>query len=113
MKSERPLDHHEAVRKLMQAWTVTAALPPRFKEGVWRRIEAAEFRPSVSLRSMLMDRLTELLPRPAFAVAYVTVLLTLGIVAGHWQARHLTVRVDTELGARYLQSVDPYQKPRL
>jgi len=113
MKQERPTDDHEPVRKLMQAWTVTASLPPHFNEGVWRRIEQAESNGKRSLWSSVTERLTALLPRPAVALSYVTVLLALGVAAGHWQARHQTARVDDELGARYVQSVDPYQKPRL
>ena len=113
MKPERPTDDHEPVRKLMREWQITASLPPRFNEGVWRRIEQVESSAPRSLWSMVMERLSALLPRPAFAVSYVTVLLALGIAAGYRQARHQTARVDNELGARYVQSVDPYQKPRI
>jgi hypothetical protein len=50
---------------------------------------------------------------PAFAVAYVAALLLAGIGTGYWQTRSLTSRVEGDLGTRYVQSVDPYQKPRL
>ena len=97
----------------MWEWQITASLPPRFNEGVWRRIEEAEPSAQRSLWPMVMERLSALLPRPAFAVSYVTVLLALGIATGYRQARQQTARVDNELGARYVQSVDPYQKPRI
>ena len=51
------------------------------------------------------------MPRPAVAVAYATVLLIAGVAAGYWQARNQTAHLDDELGTRYVQSVDPYQKP--
>ena len=97
----------------MQEWKVTALLPPRFNEAVWRRIEQAEVNKKLSLWSLMTDWLAALLPRPAVAVSYVTVLLALGIAAGYWQARTHTARLDHELGSRYVQSVDPYQKPHI
>jgi hypothetical protein len=113
MKSKRPTDDSEPVRKLMQEWKVTALLPPRFNEGVWRRIEQAEVKTKSSIGSVITGWLAALLPRPAVAVSYVTVLLALGIGAGYWQARTHAARLDHELGSRYVQSVDPYQKPHL
>jgi hypothetical protein len=111
MKTKRPIDGLDPVRKLMQEWKVTASLPPRFNEGVWRRIQRADSGAEVSLWSRVTDWLAEVLPRPAVAVSYVTVLLALGIASGYWQARKHAAQLDHELGARYVQSVDPYQKP--
>jgi len=53
------------------------------------------------------------LPQPKFAYSYVAALLLLGIVAGSWAAQRETSRLDAVLGSRYVQSIDPYQKPAL
>ena len=45
--------------------------------------------------------------------AYVMVLLFVGAGTGIWQARSQTARLHDELSTRYVQTVDPYQKPRL
>ena len=41
------------------------------------------------------------------------VLLFVGAGTGIWQARSQSSRSQDELGKRYVQTVDPYQKPRL
>ena len=95
----------------MRDWKITASLPPRFQEQVWRRIEGAESAsaPSVSLATVLADWIVTVLRRPALATAYVAALLVIGASVGWSQARQETARVTTELGARYAQAVDPYQ----
>lgn len=115
VKSERPSENHQPLRKLMREWTVTTPLPPRFQEGVWARIERAEAAvlTKVTLWSAFMASLAAALPRPAVAVAYVMMLFFVGVATGVWQVRNQTARLDGELGTRYVQSVDPYQKPRL
>jgi hypothetical protein len=118
MKAELPSENSDSLRELMREWNVTAPLPPRFQEGVWRRIERAESnaatKTTITLWSVLKAWLLAAMPRPAVAVAYVTVLLVTGMAAGYTQARNQSARLDHELGMRYVQSVDPYQKtPRL
>ncbi len=113
MESERPSENPEPFRKLLREWRVTTPLPPRFAEGVWRRIERTRVAVKLSLWDALQHWLSTALPRPAVAVAYVTVLLVAGVAAGYMQARNETVRLKGELGTRYVQSVDPYQKPGL
>jgi len=111
MELERPSENPEPFRTLLLEWKVTTPLPPRFAEGVWRRIDRTGVKPS--LWDALQHWLSTALPRPAVAVAYVTVLLVAGVAAGYMQARNETVRLKGELGSRYVQSVDPYQKPGL
>jgi hypothetical protein len=102
---DAPLD------KLLHEWKPKAQLPPRFQEQVWRRIECAETAPAptLTLAQLFTAWLISRLPRPALATAYVAVLLAIGAGVGWNQARQETVRVTTELGVRYAQSVDPYQ----
>ena len=111
MKTNNSNENDTSLRALLQEWKPEASLPPRFQEQVWRRIERAETAPvpSVSLATVLANWLTNLLPRPALATAYVAVLLVIGASVGWSQARQETARVTGELSARYAQTVDPYQ----
>ena len=110
MKTNKPNDD-APVDTLLHEWKVKPSLPPRFNEQVWRRIERAETAPapSVSFATVFANWIATMLPRPALATAYVTVLLVIGASVGWSQARQETARVSTELGARYAQAVDPYQ----
>jgi len=90
---------------------VTEPLPPRFQEQVWKRIAKSEAPAAMSGSpwTLLTDWVNALLPRPAFALAFATVLLLIGGAAGWAQARHEAGHVGGELEARYLRVVDPYQ----
>jgi len=111
MKTDNPNENDVPLRALLQEWKPEAALPPRFQEQVWRRIERAEAAPvpTVSLAAVFANWLTNLLPRRTLATAYVAVLLVTGASVGWSQARQETARVAGELSARYAQTVDPYQ----
>src|SRR5882724_5662109 len=91
MKPERPNEDPEAVRRVLREWKVTSQLPPRFAENVWRRIEQAE--PAAlpasnpTLWAALKLWLVTMLPRPAFAISYVSVLPIAGLFAGYWHPR--------------------------
>ena len=68
---------------------------------------------TTTLWSAFAAWLSSVLPRPAVATVYVMVLLFVGAGTGIWQARSQSSRSQDELGTRYVQTVDPYQKPRL
>ena len=110
MKANKPNDD-TPLDALLREWKVEPSLPPRFGERVWQRIERAATppAPSVSLAAVFAHWIASLLPRPALATAYVTVLLAIGASAGWHQARQETARVSNDLRARYVQAVDPYQ----
>lgn len=58
------------------------ALPPRFQEGVWRRIEHPEqARPTVSW----VETIASLLLKPRFAFATATALIVVGVLLGSLQ----------------------------
>jgi hypothetical protein len=111
MKTNNSNENDASLRALLQEWKPEASLPPRFQEQVWRRIERAETAPApaISLAAMFANWIATVLPRPALATAYVTVLLVIGASVGWSQARQESARVAGELSARYAQTVDPYQ----
>jgi hypothetical protein len=102
-------DNQTELQRALQEWQVTTPLPPRFREQVWKRIERAEV-PGVSLAEALRGWLAAWFAQPAFAVAYVTVIIAAGLVLGFKQARDTTAKWDRQLETRYVQSIDPYQR---
>ena len=106
MKPESSTQQDAALRQVLQEWKVSASLPPRFQEGVWRRIEGQEAKPAPW--KLFLQRLNAALARPAFAVSYLALLLVLGLAAGYWQAAITTAHADEMLRSRYVQMVDPY-----
>ena len=80
----------------------TSALPPRFQQNVWRRIEDAEM---AAESESWLGALAVLILRPRFAMATAFVLLLAGIFAGMADGRQLA-RHDAQLN--YLASVAPH-----
>ena len=113
MSRRHPADNDESVRKVLHEWEVTALLPPRFTERVWQRIERAEATVRPALFDVWRAWLTSVIRRPAVAVSYIALLLTVGMATGQWQAGLKISQLDGELERRYVHTVDPYQKPRL
>ena len=109
MKSENEKDVDGPLHRILRQWKVEDALPPRFGDGVWHRIELQQERKSTGVWLSLAGFL-EALRRPALASTYVAFLLLLGIGAGYWHARMDNERATQELGSRYVQMMDPYQR---
>jgi hypothetical protein len=86
---------------LLGAARPAPALPPRFQENVWRRIEAAE---SPAKSQSWIDALAVLILRPRLAFATAVVLLFAGALLGAHQGAQ-TARLDAQ--ARYLAVVAP------
>src|SRR5689334_8526213 len=99
-----------ALRSVLKEWKTNASLPPRFSEQVWTRIEKAEAVKSMPVTTLFSQWLERVFARPVIATAYLAVLLVLGATAGSLRAQHRESRIDDELAARYVQSLDPYQK---
>jgi hypothetical protein len=97
----------------LASWRVTAPLPPRFQEQVWRKIADAGAESAATPWAIFRGWLRLAFARPAVALACAAMLLALGSGTGWWQARQDSARVQNELGARYVQSLDPYQKMRM
>jgi len=60
-----------------------------------------------------MRLLEVVLPTPKVAYCYLAVLLAFGLVAGAWAAQQHNHRLESALGSRYLQSIDPLQTASL
>ena len=114
MNTIPPNENDPALSAVLREWKSTGSLLPRFQEQVWQRIERAERKAHLPALAWdrLLDWIATVLPRPALAVAYVTVLLVVGATVGWNQARQETTRVTSDLGARYALAVDPYQTTR-
>ncbi len=90
---------------LLRASRVAPALPPRFQEGVWRRIEEAEVPIQSTGGISWLDALAALVLRPRFALAVATVLIVTGAMLGVREGSQL-VKQDAQ--ARYLATVAPH-----
>jgi hypothetical protein len=112
MKTNEPDRRDDALRNVLKEWRTETALPPRFQENVWRRIERAQVQAAPSIWAAVAHWIGAMLPRPAMAAAYVAALVFIGATAGWTQAHHTNARVNSELGERYVQELDPYQAPR-
>ncbi len=108
MNTNQHPEKEEVLNGLLRQWTVSAQAPPRFQEQVWYRIALAEQRSQSPTGSWLARLLEVVLPRPQVALAYVLVLLGLGIAAGSLTAHETSNRLESELSHRYVRSVDPY-----
>jgi hypothetical protein len=87
---------------LLRATRPSPALPPRFSQNVWRRIQDAE---APAPAESWLDALAATLLRPRFASAAAATLLLAGILAGALEGRHLA-RHEAQLN--YLASVAPH-----
>ena len=88
---------------LLRASRTAPALPPRFQEGVWRRIEEADA-PGKSNGIAWLDALAALVLRPRLALATATVLMIAGALLG---VRDGSQMAHQDAQARYLAVVAP------
>ena len=112
MNRNQPFENDKPLRKVLSEWQVDAALPPRFQEGVWERIGNFEKQFAPSAWTAAWKRFATLLTRPAFTTAYLTIFLLIGVSAGCERGESKTAHIKSDLQARYVQMVDPYQAPR-
>jgi hypothetical protein len=89
---------------LLRASRPAPALPPRFQEGVWRRIEEAAAPVKSTGGITWLDALVALVLRPRFALAIATVLIVAGALLGVREGNQ-AARQDAQ--ARYLAVVAP------
>ena len=103
------LPEDQPLSRTLKEWQVSAPAPPRLREAVWRRIAHAEAQQQRTLAGWWKAWLAGRFAQPAWAAGYVSVLLAVGVTAGYFQGEARQRRVNDELAARYVQSLDPYQ----
>jgi hypothetical protein len=89
---------------LLRESRVSPALPPRFQEGVWRRIEEAEAPARATGGLGWMNALAALVLRPRFALATAALLIVAGVTFG---VRNGNQMAHQDAQARYLAVVAP------
>ncbi len=109
MKTKLNPGDEDLLSATLREWVVDAPLPPRFQEQVWNRIARAEASPEGSFFGGLA-KLVKSLERPPMAYSYAAVLLAFGIAAGSLTAQMKSNRLESDLGHKYLLSIDPYQR---
>ena len=90
---------------LLRAVRVSPVLPPRFQEGVWRRIEEADAPAPAAGGIAWLDALAALVLRPRLALAVAAVLMVAGALLGVRDGSQMA-RQDAQ--ARYLAAVAPH-----
>lgn len=101
MKIENINPGDEKLGALLRESRAFPALPPRFQQNVWRRIEDTEA-PATS--ESWLDALCALILRPRFALAAAAALVLIGSLAGALEGRQ-AARHDAQMN--YLASVAP------
>jgi hypothetical protein len=102
MREKKDLPDDAQISALLRHARVSPALPPRFQQNVWRRIENAGAKAN---SASWLDALAGLILRPRFAITAAVLLLLAGISVGTlegWQA----AQRDAQLN--YLASVAPH-----
>ncbi len=108
MNGKEDSSREENLNKVLREWAVQSVPPPRFSEGVWRQIAADERGVGRGFWEGLRQWVLANLPRPAYAAGFLAVVLALGVVGGAAAAQARVRRLDSEMGQRYVQSVDPF-----
>ncbi len=110
MKPESTKRGGDPLHDALQAWKVSASLPPGFQDRVWRKIAHQET-PSTPFASRFgMDWLTRwrgFIIQPAGTAAYLCALLVVGVGLGYWQSENYTSRAERAWRTAYVQSVNP------
>jgi hypothetical protein len=101
------------LREKLAAWRIDAQLPHDFKQRVWKRIavrEAANIDPAwlIWLKSLLISATRVSVPR--LALTAIGVALLIGTTNGVVEASRWNSATWNRLEARYVQSIDPYQR---
>jgi hypothetical protein len=101
------------LREKLATWQIEADLPQDFQQRVWKRIamrDAADVDPLwlVWLRSCLISATRVSLPR--LALTAIAIGLIVGVTTGVVEASRWNSATWNRLEARYVQSIDPYQR---
>jgi hypothetical protein len=101
------------LREKLAAWRIKAELPRDFQERVWKRIamrETTNVDPAwlMWLKSLYISATRISVPR--LAMTAVVVGLFIGTTTGLVEASHWNSVIWNRLEAKYVQSIDPFQR---
>jgi hypothetical protein len=101
------------LREKLAAWRIEAKLPSDFQQRVWKRIavhQAANIDPAwlIWLKNLLISATRVSVPRLALTAVFVGLLL--GTTTGLVEASHWNSVTWNRLEAKYVQSIDPFQR---
>lgn len=109
MKPNPKPENDESLRAMLCEWKVNAKLPPRFQEQVWRDIARAEKVAKFRMGRALKQWLEACFSRPAPALAYACVLLTLGLSLGYLRAHEESAQAEAQWRVQYVQTMDAFE----
>jgi hypothetical protein len=95
----------EKLGAMLRASRTAPALPPRFQEGVWRRIEEADATGKSTGGIAWLDALVTLMLRPRLALATAAMLIIAGALLGVREGNQMA---HQDAQARYLAAVAPH-----
>ena len=101
------------LREKLAAWRIEGELPHDFQQRVWKRIatrDAGDVDPPwlTWLRSLLISVTQVSVPR--LALTAIAVGLLIGTTTGVVEASRWNAATWNRLEAKYVQSIDPYQR---
>ena len=101
------------LREKLAAWRIEGELPHDFQQRVWKRIatrEAGNVDPPwlIWLGSLLISATQVSVPR--LALTAIAVGLLIGTTTGVVEASRWNAATWNRLEAKYVQSIDPYQR---
>jgi hypothetical protein len=102
MNQENSNPNDEKLSAVLRGARSLPSLPPRFQEGVWRRIEESEA--PAATRPNWLEALAAWALRPRFALAIAIVLVCAGSIVG---AREGQQSAREQAQSRYLAAVAP------
>ena len=101
------------LREKLAAWRIEEQLPPDFQQGVWKRIATREAGgvdpPWLTWLGSLLTSATQV-SLPRLALTAIAIGLLIGTTTGVVEASRWNSATWTRLEAKYVQSIDPYQR---
>lgn len=115
MNPMQPSSEDTRLAAVLRSWEVPCEVPPRFADGVWRRVAREEMpgrQNPAGPWAPLLAWLAGVLRQPRFAMVYVVALVVLGASAGVVRGNAQATRLADGLQGRYVLSIDPFAGDR-
>ena len=108
MNSSTPDDNEARLRDLLREAHPAPLLPPRFQEGVWRRLAQIEAKSGTTTTTGWFEQFVAGLLRPAYASIGVASMMLLGTWLGVRNGKQQSYQTEQ---TRYLAAVSPFHRP--